>query len=493
MANQPFNVAKKQLREDELSIFISGLFFNAFTGIFDASVVNSQFAHLTGSETFLGSKVFAINPFVNYTGTSTGQTVALAFIQDREIFLQNNINATTTGLQGVAHLSGLETVYGEKHLEKLIINSGRVTGRLEVPYPINTSGAVSLEYLTNTLSTLNSLNLYVSGDQLVSGNKRLIGDGAIYVPTATHPSGVVPLSQLTSTGNNILNKLTLTGLNIAILQNQIDSIDLTVAANVTGFGGVLSLNAQSGNLFTQGRGTVTTVQNGNVLSISGHTLDGYTGCVLGSAIISSGVDRQFIGYGRNFSVAPHVFTQLISISGVSGITSFVSGEITSGFHIVFNNNVNTSGYVLNFMAMTGTGALVNVVVGPAGERGISGANGLSVTGDNVNLGFYFNSVYTGIALAESFVSKNFRVSGWAVGCVDYGTGSQVLTGNFYQRTTGNNKVNIVGFSLGTGAYFTGVYLNSLPTFSGLNRLGVDILAKSTGISKLSLGLFGFGA
>lgn len=503
MFDTNYNIALKQLRSAEIADFISGLNALQFTGLANAYSNYSQFAHITGNEIITGSKVFNINPTVLYTG-STGQVVSKLYVDNQDIVLQNNINVNTTGLQNVAHLTGRgETFIDEKRFEKIIFNSGRATGLIEVPYPSGPSGAINLEYLANYVANINSYILYSSGDQNISGNKAFFG-ATVFLPTATDPSGGIPLQQLSNTGNNLISRLTTTGV---ILQNQIDNLtDLAMLTGVSGFGGVLSFNTQSGNIFSQGRGSVTTTQVGNIFNVSGHTLQAYTGAFLGFTNLLSGVDRQFINYGKIYENIPYVFAQLESPSGNLSVNYYVSGRTNNGFNLIFSNTLTTSGYGLSYFGWTGSGAVVNTVQGPQGLQGRNGYN--MATGDNVNINFYFDYIYTGLNLVENFICKDFTITGYAIGAVNSGRGPghlnsgasglqyfRPLTGEIYQRDTLNNKSTLFGFSFNSGQIYSGSGFDSSSylSFVGSNRLGVDIFSGLSGISNVTIGVFGFGA
>jgi hypothetical protein len=490
MADNLFLLATKQIRQNDLSGYILGVFQNNFTGIlttyYQTSGYFGNYIVYTsgGNQTIYGTKSFFTNPNVPYSGTS-GSAISQQFVVDQIAGIQSQINGLNLYSNAVAHLSGIERFSGYKYFEQLVLNSGQVTGELMVPLPVNSGDAVPLIYLQTQLSSLLGSNLLnTTGNQTASGIISFFNGGTVYVPIAIDPSGAIPLTQLDVTGNNILNLLSITGSN---LQTQIDNLDLAAAAAVTGFGGVLSFNAQSGNLFSQGRGTVTCTQNGNVLNVSGHTLDGYTGAFFGYSQIDSGVNTQFIYYPQVFSVSPYVFPQLINSSGDPFLSYYVSGLTTSGFNLVFSNTVSSSGYGISYFGWTGTsGSIINVVQGPQGAPSLIPITPLNFT-------TYFNGLATtGSGLYEWPFPQNFNLTGIKLGCRVTGSGSW-YSGKLYSIDQSNVQTNLTGITLNSGQFSSQVSCVNNPILvASSNRLGVDILSISSGISNVSIGFFGYG-
>lgn len=118
-----------------------------------------------------------------------------------------------------------------------------------------------------------------------------------------------------------------------------------------------------------------------------------------------------------------------------------------------------------------------------------------ITGNFVNLSFFLEPVATGLNAAEAFVSRTFQYTGYALGCVTSGTapeiGNFILSGNVYVRELNNTKTILHSFTFNTGVY-SYVSGNLAYTVTGMNRMGVDLTSTLSGISKFSVGLFGFG-
>jgi hypothetical protein len=145
---------------------------------------------------------------------------------------------------------------------------------------------------------------------------------------------------------------------------------------------------------------------------------------------------------------------------------------------ITNNNFNATGVLNNtFNAAPVSNNAINVG---------------SVTGNFVNISFYFDqyNLNTGSNQIEAFVGRNFTFTGYAVGAITSGT-QGFFSGSFYQRTTVGVKVPFRDFSFNSGQFFTGVGGLS-QTISGLNRVGLDILALGTGMTGVSVGIFGVG-
>jgi len=488
MSDNLFLIATKQIRNNDLSGYVLGIFQNNFTGLLGSYYQTSGYfgGYIVyssgGNQTIYGTKSFFTSPNVPYSG-STGSAPSQQFVIDQISGVQSQITTLNAYTTASAHLTGTERFLGYKYFDQVVINSGQITGQLTVPTPTSSGDAVPLIYLQNTISNLLNGNLLTStGNQTASGIISFFNGGTIYAPIATTPSGVVPLTQLNTTGSNILALLSATGSN---LQAQINALNLAAFASVTGFAGVLTFNAQSGNIFSQGRGTVTCTQNGNIFNVSGHTLDGYTGSFLGSIQINSGISSQFIGYGYNYNAIPHVFPQLINNSGDPLLEYYVSGRSTSGFNIVFSNTVGTSGYSLSYFGFTGTGSIINVVQGPQGAPSL-----IPIT--PITLNTYFRTGLTGAALWEWQLPQDFVLTGINLGCRVTGSGAW-YSGSIYTVDTNNNQTNFTGLYLNSGQYFSTINCSNNFFFAqSPGSIGIDILSLSSGMSKISIGLFGYG-
>lgn len=482
MPDNNFLVALKQLRSEQISGFLVGVLNNSFTGLANAYLLNANLAHLTGVESFIGQKTFLFNPNIPYSGL-TGQAISKLFVTDQNTILQNQINL----IQNPVFISGQQFISGNKTFFQIIINSGTVTGSFDVPNPVGTGNAVPLGYLNTQINTLiNSSFVHLTGNEIVSGVKTF-NDG-INVPITTGVSGAVNLSQLGVTGQSIIDQFNATGLS---LQTQISSIDLTAAASVTGFGGVLSLNAQIGNLFLQGRGNISVAPNGNIINISGAIPNVHSGILIGRANVLSGVDKQFVSYPFNYSNTLKVFTSLVNFSGAPLLVSAVSGESTSGFYALYSNIVDRSGYYLNYQAWDGTGD-INVIQGPQGEQGIQGP---PPTYSNYNINYFTQTISTGSGVYEQFASQTYFITGLLVGLTQPGSGTP-LSGNIYKRDPFTNaRTNLIPFTMNDSQFFSGVDLTLsvyYPFFIDNNyRVGIDVMTSISGGRGLSVTMFGY--
>lgn len=130
--------------------------------------------------------------------------------------------------------------------------------------------------------------------------------------------------------------------------------------------------------------------------------------------------------------------------------------------------------------------------GDVGSLTVSG----NITGVFSTLSFLLEPVGTGEDLAESFVGHTFIATGYALGCVQSGrgpltAGSGPLSGSIYVRDTGNTKTYLENFVFDSGKifYYSGGFSH---TVTGLYRMGIDVSNSLSGISKFSVGIFGFG-
>lgn len=494
MSDNYFLIAQKQLRQSELSGYFIGLLNGAFTGLLqNYNISNGYFGpnvvYATGMDQLIsGQKTFTLSPNIPYTGTS-GQSPSKLYVDTGDAFLQNQLNVLTN----IVYISGDQLISGLKRFYTITINSGAVTGSFTVPSPTNSGDAVPLQYVTDQVSILNTGSfVHITGDETIDGIKRFINTGTIYTSSGNHESGVINLSQLTTTGQSIISRVISSGASlqsqINTINNSINNIDLTAAADVTGFGGVLSLNAQSGNIFTQGRGTVSATQVGNILNISGHTLNGYTGAFLGSKAIISGVDRQFIAYDNNYSVIPYVFAQIENNSGNPHITCDISGRDTNGFYALYSNIISGSGYNLTYIGWTGSGSVVNTIQGP---QGLSGTAGVSISTNYVLMNYFAREIVTGLNIYEQFNYQNLDITEYSIGVSQVGISNGLgISGRIYARDVYNNKTVIKNFEL-FDTLESDYALSISPAYAiyPYDRIGIDISGKSTLSSGLCITIY----
>lgn len=225
----------------------------------------------------------------------------------------------------VVYTSGDQFVSGQKTFEF----------SPNIPYSGLSGQAISLAYLNDVISGLESsisgvtpeyLNqigiVYTTGNQIILGLKSF--DGGAYVPTASNPSGAVPLSQLNSSINNVLGLIAQTGESLNI---RVSALEVSNTSN-SGFAGVSSFNGQSGNIFLQGLGGVQIFNQGNVFYVSG-----------GSGVSGSGIQGPIGPYlhykgewdeGNVYSYLDWVNIDGVSWASLTGHLSDLSNKPESG-------------------------------------------------------------------------------------------------------------------------------------------------------------------
>jgi len=201
-----------------------------------------------------------------------------------------------------------------------------------------------------------------------------------------------------------------------------------------------------------------------------------TGVVTTSFNASGNINNTFSitsgnTYVYNTGVTTSTFTIYSGDASVSNSGTATNTFNTSGAATVTNNGTATNNF---------NGQTTNVT-------NLSG-----ITGNFVNMSFWYDesNLSTGLNTIEAFVGRSFFFTGYGLGVINTGT-QGYFSGSFYQRTSTNAKTNFIDFSLNSGMFFTGVggYNQEI---SGMNRVGLDIYRIGTGITGLSVGLFGVG-
>lgn len=369
----------------------------------------------------------------------------------------------------VLYTTGAQTITGVK----TFLDSPRL------PYSGNTGTAPSTLFVLDQIAALNTsasalyLNRGLTPD-IVSGLKVFTGALQVGNPTATgHAINLFTLTgatgSLTSlrvTGSNPIQTATLSGLGGTIILWSGNNIFISGAAGGAGSSNtsVTGSSAISAPNFT-GRGSVFLTYDGTYVNVSGS---------------ASATDTVLSGYLENNFVHRGLVND--NISGLKTFTGAVGVGVPT-----------SSGHAVNQGYLTGVSGALLAQLTPGSITNTGNFYTFSgITGNFMNMSFYFDefNLVTGLNQSESFISRDFFFTGYAVGAIQSGT-QGFFSGSFYQRTMTNVKTNFINFGMNSGQFFTGVG-GFNQTISGMNRVGLDIYRIGTGITGLSVGLFGVG-
>lgn len=485
---------------------------NSLSGYSDATFVS-----LIDNEVVLGRKVFT-----GALGVGSGSTfidaINLGQLLSSSGVLQSQIDNVTVA--NTVNTTGDQTIAGTKTFSSSPL----------VPIPVNGSGAVPKSYVDSLQLTG---VIYTTGAQTVSGVKTFLNSPVI--PVAVASNAPVTLAQLNATAFNYsptsgYSVTSLNGVTGGILTQGANGITTYMCGSVLYVSGnaatsSLLYSAQipipsgaTGLSFAWGTGfsskpTVTpaleVTGNAPIFFVSTNLYGVTTGGF--NVAFQSGIPHN--NYVLNFNAIPAVSgSGFYGVRGEQGQAQptwnargvWRLGLSYSRYDYVYQPSIGTS-YVAtsghnsdSFNFPTGTGNLYWTVVS-SGQQGAQGPIGYYinsgiVTGNVVNMSFYLNPPSSGLDLAESFVASSFNITGFKLGCVDTGVApllGGILSGRFYARDDNGNKTILRDFTFNTGVrtFFSGGL--TIP-FTGLNRLGIDITNTLSGISKFSIGVFGFG-
>jgi hypothetical protein len=360
-------------------LFVTGLITGGFSSFIrdylatGGSLGNSIVYATNVTQNISGNKTFLNGPYVPYTGAS-GQVVAKRYVDDQitaiNTYLLPLAGSTFVYDTGSQTISGNKTFAGTWTAINYISRSGFGTSGFGINVTdsslVDGNGTESLNWNNKTFSntwTFNSAPLIngsnpvlIGGTQTITGDKVFTGD--VKVKTATSTFNPVPYYQfqdaLNATGE-ALNSLLI----------------LSASGSASGFGGVLSFNGVSGNIFTQGRGNVTVWQQGNILNISGAELTTGTAdsvFAVSRTGLATGSNVYRINFSDTYDSIPFVFAQLVNSSGNPTIGYHLSGVNTSGFSVAFSDTLSDNGYSLNYFVFEESGIL-NLL---RGEQGLLG-------------------------------------------------------------------------------------------------------------------------
>ena len=211
---------------------------------------------------------------------------------------------------------------------------------------------------------------------------------------------------------------------------------------------------------------------------------------LGTLLNASGVLSIGGGGGAPNSVTT---TGVYTLSGsytFTGSPLVVSPTLPSGAtNIIYVSGVSGS---LSARDLSISGALQAAINATSGSTINNNYSFTGITGNFVNMSFYYNAstLATGLNNVEAFVGRTFFFTGYAIGSITSGT-QGIFSGSLYQRTPTNTKTNFINFSMNSGLFFTssGGFNQQV---TGLNRVGLDIFQIGTGLTGLSIGIFGVG-
>lgn len=441
----------RQLNLVELSGFVSGILSanynsSAIAYFNSGNSLGNNVLYITGlNQTISGQKTFATSPNIPYSG-GTGQAISLQYLLD---------SLSTFQLQGIQTFSG-----------------GTATNFFYVPSPTTNSGVVNLSYL-------NASAVLQTGDQNIFGNKTFTGN--VFVPIANSGFMAVPFSQFSNSGLDLLNKIQLTGQN---LNTRVQALEASSSVSVKGFGGVLSFNGQSGNIFTQGLGGITTSQIGNVFYISGMLPTG-SGYIQGP----QGNLGPYLNYKGIWNTGnTYSFLDWVNISGVSW------ASLTGHLSTTGNKPSLSSG---NYWALLASG---NGPQGPSGSPSILfnwKGNWSPTINYNSGDAIYLSGAAYGLTGGSSsgLANSPYNNSNWSL--VVNGTG--VDANSFYPMgsnpsgyLTQNNLTNYITNSQ-TGTFSD--INHSHPTYvTGLSVNGSNLSGQVglIGVSGINLNVLGGG-
>lgn len=464
-------ISVRQINQSELALFAqqasSGAAFsgNMVAYFAGSGWVGNTVVHATGGAQLIsGDKTFTSSPGVPYVG-ATGAAPSAKYVNDQDISLSGAItgqftyivtgasgslttsDATISGILNtkITALSGFTTAASGQ------LSAVRVTGSSTLPI-------AHLTGLGGTLVIVSGGFIFVSGAAAGGGsNTQVTGSAAISAPNFTGVGNVT----LTYDGTYV--KVSGTAGADATLSGYVEATFVhRTAIDET----VLGIKTFTGNPQIPAPTLPSGAANLSFVS-------GVSGVLVTRDLDISGVLQTQINAGGGN-------TYHITGTGVVSVYSNASGNITNTFNITSGNvNVTSTGTTTNTYNVSG-GTLNN-------NFNLSG-----ITGNFVNMSFYYDSttLATGFNNAEAFVGRSFFFTGYALGVINTGT-QGMFSGSLYQRTPNNVKTNFINFSLRSGMFFSGVG-GFAQEISGLNRVGLDIYLIGTGITGLSIGVFGVG-
>lgn len=364
-------IKTRQLDLTDFGTYITGLVTGSFGSFLSQYLANdgslgSTVVYTTGlSQLISGQKTFALSPSIPYSGTS-GQAISKLYVDTITSPLTSGINdllgSKFVYQTGDQNISGNKTFFGQLRTDNIYSQSGNLVLQVGDYRALDSNFNLRIDW--NSLDLLGSWKLnYESivtteSAQTINGVKTFTGGAK--VPTTTNFDYAIPYGQFQSEVTSLR-------------QEFVDAVNTISTGESSGFAGVLGINKASGYIFTQGRGTVTVWQQGNILNISGAGVSGV------NASKAFGINKVFLSSGNSsysitltgYTSTPFVLAQLgTDLSSNENVPYIISNVTTSSFNIEFADVLANTGYYVNYMAVDGTGLLSLL----KGEQGLIGAS-----------------------------------------------------------------------------------------------------------------------
>ncbi len=498
------------------------LYLSVVSGILQTEInnVNPQgVAHLTGTETFVGQKTFLLSPLVpiptNDSGAvplgylSTLNLTGVAYVNQPNTFTQaNTFTVSPTIPIGVASNAPVTVA----QLNAAVIAGGS-TGNGSVTSVNGISGNVFIDgagtvtvyecsgIIIVSGHSANNTQLYASKIPMssgVTGLQWIFGTGFSLNPTVVGNLELSGNSSISFIKHTVYGTTT-SGFNVAFESGMPSSnylFDVNVIPFSSGQSGFMGIQGAAGRngLSPNARGAW---QQGVFYNPLDYT---FTSPLFTSFICTSG----HVSTLSNIPTSTGNGVWQIFSSGQQGATGFWHwrGNFDINSSYSYQDGLFSSGESFGFTGSFISGVYPQTLTGGwtyIAQKGAIGSyiNSGIVTGNFYSLSLFVDPVTSGLAVGESFIGSSFILTGYALGAVTSGAGPLIgtnaqMSGRIYSRALDNSTTTLFNFTFNSGLfpYYSG---NGLAiNCTGGSRIGLDITSSLSGISKFSVGVFGFG-
>lgn len=495
--------------------YISGLLQSGLNGLVVPNTVNT-----TGDQTIMGIKTFTSSPRVP-TPASSGDAVNKYYVDN-----------VTPGFLNIVQTSGDQIISGVKTFLQSPLVPVATTANQAVPLAQLNALGTSIGGVAGFAGVLT-----INGTSGASGNVYLQGAGIVsviqcgsifyisgvnqvnsfYSASVPIPSGATGLSFIY--GSPLSSKPVITQA-IETTGSNVISISPTIyGSNISGFNVLLSTATPTASYFYNFQSSPVTGsglslyqgQQGNIgpsVNVRGiwqigqmyNNLDVVYQQPYNASYISN---TSAVSTALNAPAGTGNGQWAIFSTGVQGATgywiyrgNYATGTIFTNGNSTFSNG-SSYGYTgINAISGVSPDALTGgwTLVAQQGAVGYFVNSGV-ITGNFVNVSFFFNPINTGLDQGDAFISRTFQCTGFALGCRTSGygpvSGGALLSGALYVVDLNNNKTIFQNFTMNSGvySYVSGGFAQIV---TGMYRIGIDITQTLSGIANLAVGVFGFG-